>query len=66
MANEQKPTEDAHGSAPKPKNDRPHTDLPPTREPYYEGYFGTDEEQGAVREQDDAEVGREKPDEPRR
>lgn len=25
--------------------DAPRTDLPPTREPYYEGYFGTDEEE---------------------
>ncbi len=31
----------------------PRTDLPPEREPYYEGYFGTDEEGGAVREEEE-------------
>lgn len=31
----------------------PRTDLPPDREPYYEGYFGTDEEEGVERERDD-------------
>ncbi len=31
-----------------------------TREPYYEGYFGTEEEEGAVRLQDDAEAARER------
>ncbi len=30
----------------------PRTDLPPEREPYYEGYFGTDEEEGVVREEE--------------
>jgi hypothetical protein len=30
----------------------PRTDLPPAREPYYEGYFGTDEEEGVVREEE--------------
>jgi hypothetical protein len=34
--------------------DTPRTDLPPTREPYYEGYFGTGEEEG-VREEREAE-----------
>ena len=29
----------------------PRTDLPPVKEPYYEGYFGTDEEEGVVREE---------------
>ncbi len=37
----------------------PRTDLPATKEPYYEGYFGTEEEEGVIQEQDDAEVGRE-------
>jgi len=27
----------------------PRTDLPPTREPYYEGYFGTGDEEERVR-----------------
>ncbi len=66
MANEQKPTEHTEGSAPEPKTDRPHTDLPPNREPYYEGYFGTDEEKGAVGEQDDGEVEGKEPEAPRR
>lgn len=30
----------------------PRTDLPPEREPYYEGYFGTEEEEGVVRERE--------------
>jgi hypothetical protein len=34
--------------------DAPRTDLPPVKEPYYEGYFGTDEEEGVVRERDDS------------
>jgi hypothetical protein len=36
---------DADGEAPR-------TDLPPTREPYDDGYFGTGEEEGVVRERD--------------
>lgn len=28
----------------------PRTDLPAEREPYYDGYFGTDEEEGVERE----------------
>jgi hypothetical protein len=32
--------------------DAPRTDLPPAKEPYYEGYFGTEEEEGVVRERD--------------
>jgi hypothetical protein len=40
----------------------PRTDLPPEREPYYEGYFGTEEEEGVVREEEqpdeDEEVAR--------
>jgi hypothetical protein len=34
------------------RDDRPGTDLPPTKEPYYEGYFGTEEEEGVVREEE--------------
>jgi hypothetical protein len=34
------------------KQEAPRTDLPPKREPYYEGYFGTGEEEGAERERD--------------
>jgi hypothetical protein len=34
------------------RDDKPATDLPPTKEPYYEGYFGTEEEEGVVREDD--------------
>lgn len=42
----------------------PRTDLPPKREPYYDGYFGTDEEEGVERERDaggaeERKVGRE-------
>src|SRR5512133_596215 len=32
--------------------DAPRTDLPPTREPYTDDYFGTGEEEGVVRETD--------------
>jgi len=32
------------------RDEAPRTDLPPVKEPYYEGYFGTDEEEGVVRE----------------
>jgi hypothetical protein len=38
-----------------PSDDRgnaPRTDLPPTREPYTDDYFGTDEEEGVVRERE--------------
>lgn len=35
----------------------PRTDLPPEREPYYEGYFGTEEEEGVVREEESGEGG---------
>jgi hypothetical protein len=35
---------------PEEHRDAPRTDLPPEKEPYYEGYFGTDEEEGVVRE----------------
>ncbi len=37
-----------------PKQDAPQTDLPPRKEPYYEGYFGTEEEESVVREEDDS------------
>ncbi len=30
----------------------PRTDLPPTRDPYTDDYFGTGEEEGVVREED--------------
>ncbi len=39
-----------------PKQDAPQTDLPPRKEPYYEGYFGTEEEESVVREEDDSDV----------
>jgi hypothetical protein len=34
------------------QDEAPRTDLPPAREPYYEGYFGTDEEEGVVQEEE--------------
>jgi hypothetical protein len=34
------------------REEAPRTDLPPVKEPYYEGYFGTDEEEGVVREEE--------------
>ena len=34
----------------------PRTDLPPSKEPYDEGYFGTDEEEGVVREREDPDA----------
>ncbi len=37
------------------RGDAPRTDLPPTREPYYEGYFGTGDEEEVVREADEVE-----------
>ncbi len=48
----------------KPKEEppeTPRTDLPPEREPYYEGYYGTEEEEGVVREEERKEG--EKPEE---
>jgi len=33
----------------------PRTDLPPTREPYYEGYFGTGDEEEKVRGEEEVE-----------
>jgi hypothetical protein len=43
-----------------PAPETPRTDLPPAREPYYKGYFGTEEEEGVEREEeaDDREVDR--------
>jgi hypothetical protein len=32
--------------------DAPRTDLPPAKEPYTDDYFGTDEEEGVVRERE--------------
>ncbi len=37
----------------RPQGDAPRTDLPPTREPYDEGYFGTADEEEVVREADE-------------
>lgn len=34
------------------RGEAPRTDLPAEREPYYEGYFGTDEEEGVERERE--------------
>jgi hypothetical protein len=34
--------------------DAPRTDLPPRKEPYYEGYFGTEDPEAVVREEDEA------------
>jgi hypothetical protein len=34
------------------KEHKPRTDLPPEREPYYEGYFGTEEEEGVAGEEE--------------
>ncbi len=35
------------------ERETPRTDLPPEREPYYEGYFGTGEEEKVERERED-------------
>ena len=40
------------------RDEIPATDLPPRREPYYEGYFGTEEEEGAVREEESGDAPR--------
>ncbi len=41
------------GKRPSDREDEtPRTDLPPTREPYDDGYFGTGEEEGVVRERE--------------
>lgn len=36
------------------RGDEPRTDLPPTREPYDEDYFGTGEEERVVREREES------------
>ncbi len=38
---------------PRNQGDAPRTDLPPTRKPYSDDYFGTGEEQEVVREAED-------------
>ncbi len=43
------------GNRPTDGGDAPRTDLPPTREPYTDDYFGTDEEEGVVREREVSE-----------
>ncbi len=40
----------------RPAEEAPRTDLPPRREPYDDGYFGTEEEEGVVREEDAPEA----------
>jgi hypothetical protein len=35
------------------QGEAPRTDLPPTREPYDEGYFGTGDEEEVVRESEE-------------
>lgn len=35
------------------RGEMPRTDLPPTKEPYDDGYFGTGEEENVVRERED-------------
>jgi hypothetical protein len=35
----------------------PRTDLKPEREPYYEGYFGTEDEEGVEREREEEDSG---------
>ncbi len=37
--------------------DAPRTDLPPKKEPYDEGYFGTGEEEGIEREREAPDAG---------
>jgi hypothetical protein len=34
------------------RGDAPRTDLPPRKEPYDDGYFGSEEEEGVVREEE--------------
>jgi hypothetical protein len=34
------------------REEAPRTDRSPEREPYYEGHFGTEEEEGVVREEE--------------
>ncbi len=40
------------GKRPSDEGEAPRTDLPPTREPYDDDYFGTGEEEGVVRERE--------------
>ncbi len=40
------------GKRPSDDGEAPRTDLPPTREPYDDDYFGTGEEEGVVRERE--------------
>jgi hypothetical protein len=42
------------------RGEGPRTDLPPEREPYDDGYFGTGEEEGVERERDAEELERER------
>ena len=52
------PGRDEQPSAPRKEQDpgeAPRTDLPPTREPYYEGYFGTGDEEEKVRSEREIE-----------
>jgi hypothetical protein len=37
--------------------DAPRTDLLPKKEPYYDGYFGTEEEAGVEREREAPDAG---------
>jgi hypothetical protein len=39
------------------RGDTPRTDLPPTREPYDDDYFGTGEEENVVREREAPDAG---------
>jgi hypothetical protein len=45
------------GNRPTEDGEAPRTDLPPTREPYTDDYFGTDEEEGVVREREIGDEG---------
>jgi hypothetical protein len=51
------------GEGPVKPDEAPRTDLPPTREPYDEGYFGTGEEEGVVQEREAPEEGADKAEE---
>jgi hypothetical protein len=43
------------------RGDQPRTDLPPKKEPYYEGYFGTEEEESVERAADDKDAEHDEP-----
>jgi hypothetical protein len=43
------------------QGEQPRSDLPPKKEPYYEGYFGTEEEQGVEREAEDRDAETDEP-----